>query len=343
MRSFVGVMGAAVVAAACAAGRPTVERRVDGQLVEGRFIDSGAYAAYGGAVLLEARGDDRGAVELYRKALDSDPRSVEILTRMAAALCRLGSASGAKDTFERARQIDPTFAPRLREEARCRLQQGEVRPALELGLRAVELDPGDEEASIVVARAYAALGDAASARRWLDGLALFRPGVDRARANLTGTSGEHAPDQPRREVDRALVQGNLGEARQRARRAGIEPAELGLRALALGRVDLGGQQAALVMAADPRCADAWVAALVAADLGRDEAAFASLVGTLDREAITPGPLGSWLFAELLARRVDAQAARAWLEASLGSRRREPVRDELVRAVMARVEALIGGG
>ena len=341
MRPFVGVIGAAVVAAACAASRPTVQRRVGGQLVEGRFVDSAAYAAYGGAVLLEARGDDRGALELYRKALDSDPGSVEILTRMAAALCRLGSRGGAKDAFERAGQIDPIYGPRLREEARCRLQQGEARPALELGLRAVRLEPADEESSIVVARAYAALGDGASARRWLDGLALFRPGVERARA--TGIPAERAPELSRREVDRALALGKLNEARQRAQRAGIEPAELGLRAVALGRVELGAQQAALVMAADPRSSDAWVAALVAADLGRDEAAFANLVGALDREAISPGPLGSWLLAELLARRVDSQAARAWLEASLGSRRRDPVGDDLVRAVVARVEALIGGG
>jgi tetratricopeptide (TPR) repeat protein len=267
---------------------------------------------------------------------------VEILTRLGAALCRLRSLGGAKDTFERARRIDPTYAPRLREEARCRLQQGEARRALELGVRAVALDPGDEEASIVVARAYAALGDGVSARRWLDGLAWFRPGLDRARA-VAGIPGEHAPEPPAREVDRALALGRLGEARQRAQRAGIEPAELGVRAVALGRIDLGRQQAALVLAADPSSADAWVAALVAADLGGDDAGFVSLLGALDREAVRPGRLGSWLFAELLARRVDSQAARAWLDATLGSRRNEPARDELVQAVVARVEALIGGG
>jgi hypothetical protein len=336
------VIGAALVVAACTTGRPTVERWVDGRLVAGRFVDSTAYAAYGGAVLLEARGDDRGALELYRKALESDPDSVEILTRMAAVLCRVGSTNEAADTFDQARLVDPTYAPGLREEARCRLRQGQVRPALELGLRAVALDPRDEEASIVVAQAYAADGDRAAARRWLEGLALFRPELERARAALVGRERESGS--LCREVDRLLVEGRLGEARRGARRAGMEPAELALRAVALGRAELGGQQAGLVIAADPTSADAWVAGLVAADLTRDEATFASMLGALDREAITPGPLGSWLLAELLARRVDPQAARAWLGArgQLGPSRGEPARDALEQAVMTRVEALMAG-
>jgi hypothetical protein len=347
-----GAIGAAVAVAACAAAEPNVVRLVDGRLVEGRYVDASAYAAYGAACLLEARGDDRGALELYEKALASDPNSVEILTRMAAIRCRLGRASAASEAFRRARIVDPRYAPRLREEARCLLRQRQPEQALGLALGAVALDPTDREASFVVAQAYGANGDHQSARRWIDGLAMFRPELDRTRMEPNGGQSqrtvERAAGAARRAVDRSLTAGRLAEARQLARRAGLEPADVAVRAVALGRADLGGQQAELVLGADPSSSDAWVAAVVAADLERDEPRFVRLLETLDPDAMSPGPLGSWLLAELFVRRVDSKAARAWLRArgQLGGAATgdDPVpnRDELESSVRARVVAELGG-
>jgi hypothetical protein len=120
------------------------------------------------------------------------------------------------------------------------------------------------------------------------------------------TSGEAA-------LERALHASDLVAARRAATRLRIPASELALRAVALGAVDAASQQAELVMNADPDDADAWVAALTAADLRRDRAAFTA---TLQRAPRAPSPLGSLALQllEELIRRKDGPDALVESEA-----------------------------
>jgi predicted nucleic acid-binding protein len=114
------------------------------------------------------------------------------------------------------------------------------------------------------------------------------------------------------EVDRALRASQLSQARRLARSANVSAGELAARAAALGRSDLALQQSALVLAADPTDADAWVASLVAADLTGDAVAFNRAIRRLSENPSRPGSLAARLLAELLERRLGSAAAEAWL-------------------------------
>ncbi len=97
-----------------------------------------------------------------------------------------------------------------------------------------------------------------------------------------------------------------------------------------------------MLAADPADVTARIALAVAADLAGDAGALAEALGSIPPSpaALTgPSPLAALLFAELLDRRVDSGAARAWLAAlpALGAAP-PPDGDALLTAVSARVRA-----
>jgi hypothetical protein len=119
-------------------------------------------------------------------------------------------------------------------------------------------------------------------------------------------------------VDEAIAEGRLSAARHLATTAGISPGELALRAVALGRADLGREQADLALAADPTDGDAWVALVAAADLNRDEDELGNALMRLAAHPVPPSPLGTRLLEELLERRVGQDAATAWAAARAGS-------------------------
>jgi hypothetical protein len=115
-------------------------------------------------------------------------------------------------------------------------------------------------------------------------------------------------------VDAAIGAGQLERARRLAIESGMRPDELALRAAALGVGRIAVEQAELVLAADPTSGNAWVAALVGADLRGDAEGFREALVALASDAQRPDPLGARLMADLLTRRVGADAARAWLAA-----------------------------
>ena len=142
---------------------------------------------------------------------------------------------------------------------------------------------------------------------------------------------EAAP--PRSAIDRALLDGDLDRARELALRARMHASALAVRAAALGALQPALEQSALVLAADPSSSDARVAALVAADLATDAARFDRALEQLDDDPLEPGPLATWLLADLLRRRVGPDAAKAWLAA------RGPLRapaDDVEKAVAGRL-------
>ena len=116
------------------------------------------------------------------------------------------------------------------------------------------------------------------------------------------------------DIDRALQRGELARARELAVLAQVSSSSLALRAAALGASDLAQKQAGLVLAADTSDTDARIALLVAADLAGDTPQFERWLVRSPLDAPHPSPLAARLMADLLARRVGRDAARAWLEA-----------------------------
>src|SRR5262249_6370554 len=115
--------------------------------------------------------------------------------------------------------------------------------------------------------------------------------------------------------------------------------ELALRAAALGVLALAREQGELVLGADPADASARIALVAAADLRGDLGAIGDLMRAMPR-ALTPvSPLGRWIFADVLRRRVGAAAARAFLGGEVGEAREE---DPLLAATEKRVREALAG-
>ncbi len=350
-----------------------VVRVLDGRMVEGRFIDEHAYALYAVAAEAEARGDHALALRAYEAAAEQDPESPEIWTRVGAVRC-MPEASGrvaraeAEEAFERAEARDQEYEPLWRERARCALAAGHAEEARAFAARAEALDPNRDETVVLHALALEKSGRPQAARRALVALTLrhersvpaWRALAELARrsgdadlaesasstlARLTrGTALDPRPAPPGAlaEIDAALLRGDLPAARRRATVARLAAAELALRAAALGRVEPARAQAELVLGADPADPAARIALAVAADLAADEATVVRVLRELpparDASLVSASPLARLLYAELLQRRVGAEAARAFLGA-------EPLEttggDGLIQRVDRRLQARLG--
>ena len=314
----------------------TVVRVVDGHEVRGRSVRPDAYAFYLRGALLEAQGQDASARAAYEQVVALDPDSVQAWTRVAALVCRTEPAAAAR-VFEAAAAVDDTYEPLWRERARCYLVQGDPRAACESAQRAVELDPDLIEPTLLLGEACSEAGRGSQARRWMWSYVQRRPQaapvwsallelaakegdqplVARAQRALEQLRPPTAPlerTQATRQIDAALVDHDLEGAQDLAIESGVPLAFVALRAAASGRPQEAAVLARLVLEADPDNADAWIAGAVAADLSGNSEAFAEVVGRLGREPLEPEPLAARLLAELLSRRVNAEAARAWLTA-----------------------------
>ncbi|WP_437804870.1 tetratricopeptide repeat protein [Sorangium sp. So ce1078] len=368
-------LSAALAALAAFAGcaAPRVARSVDGQIIEGRQIATRAYALYAIGAEAEAHGDLATALEAYELAEDSDPESADIWTRVGSVRCRLGRREAADDAFERARAIDPGYEPAHREQARCDLAAGRLEAALGRVDRAILLDPDRDDGILLRAEILRRLGRTGDARLSLRALLVRRPwsadawralhavaleAGDRAAADEAAgrlrelaargaaASGPPPSGGSLAELDEALVLGQLRRARRLARDADLPPAEIAVRAAALGRAAEAREQAELVSAADPASASALVALAVAADLSGDLEALTRACDALQAPraagaAVPPSPLARLLLAELLFRRVGRDAALAWLgplpPPAPGAR------DPLSHAIEQRVHRELAGG
>jgi tetratricopeptide (TPR) repeat protein len=323
---------------------PDVIRVYSGKEVEGAYITPEAYAHYTQGAIYEAEGNDHAAAEEYERAAEEDPDSPDIWTRLGATHCRLGSAN-AESFFARAEDEDINYAPLWRERARCALKKGDAKRAGEWARRAVSLDPDDEASSLAVAESEAKLRHKDSAARWLRALLARDPSSQPAKTALAAIDSSSLlkpaskpilkSDRPSfADVDRAIIETNASDVHRLAIRANVAPSTLAIRAAALGRFEIARRESERALAADPGDADAWVAALVAADALRDTDRFVTALRALGSAPLTPSPLGARLLVELIGRRVGKDAARAWLE-GFGPLP-EPA-DDLERRVMTRGE------
>ena len=118
------VLGVSLAVAACSP-RPAVDRVYSGNVVRGRFVEPGAYAAFLRGVIAEAEGRDRDALVEYAEADKLDPGSPEIDTRIGEVRCRLdpGDAT-AQSRFAHALSLDPRYAPAWQANAKCAVARG---------------------------------------------------------------------------------------------------------------------------------------------------------------------------------------------------------------------------
>lgn len=343
-------LAAALGLCGCIGAGGPVSRIVDGRRVEGRYVAEDAYAAYVKAVTLEAKGDLRGADAAYEEAVRSDPESAHLWTRIGAIRCSSAfgtSAMSPWDAFTRATEIDPEFEQTWTERARCHMQKGDSASAERAARMAIALDPEESEPVLLLVSLYERAHDLEHARLWLDGLVLREPG-NREAARAMLAFAERTGDEPRRraatlllqgaepsnadaarprghddathalsEIDHALLRSDLVAARRVAVSHHVSSGMVALRAAALGQGSLAHAQAELVLLADPGDTDARIAAAVAADLARDDAAMNRALSAVPAAATDASPLGIALFAELLSRRAGAPAAAAW-QAAAGS-------------------------
>jgi tetratricopeptide (TPR) repeat protein len=347
------IFGAALSVALAGCTAPRVVRVIEGREVEGTFISSTAYAFYARAMQEEAFGGDAAKVlAALKEAAREDPESAEIWTRIGAVTCRdpYRDTKGAEEAIERARAIDPEYAPSFREQARCALltaerattpaaQRQRLREALAAAEQAFALDPDDLSAATLLAELLARAGRDAEARRLLAALVIQRPSSIaslRALYEFGRAHGEDALTQragrwlrdlgfqladggsalpPLDGIDAALGQDDLSTARRLAHKAHLPLSELAVRAAALGRIAAARSQAEIIIGADPSNTSARIALAVALDLGGDMATLHEALAAIPAEQgalVPPSPLARLLFAELLDRRVGPDAARAFL-------------------------------
>ena len=334
------VMLAALSACGCM-GRDTVLRVVDGQHVEGRYVEAEAYDAFVRGTIAEEDGDLATAAQWYVRAYEIDPEGVDPLARLGYVLCAIEpeQPAHADKVFAKALEIHPGLAVTWTRRARCLLRRGQASEAVRDAREAVSRDPNDAEAITTLADALHDAGRGDEAARVLDAWVLWSRGSRqawRAVGELAARRGDaqrleqarqhlmrDAPPrdtivQPRQSgarilvrIDHHIARGDLAAARSEALMAGLAPSVVAVRACALGRWKAARQEAATRLAADPGDVDA-LAVLIALPGGGD-----SIRGWQATMANQPRPVSSLaalLIADALKRRVGLDAAQAFLAA-----------------------------
>jgi len=334
-----------------------VVRVFDGVPVEGRFIDYEAYAAYGRGVEAERDAHYEAAVRWFLKAAQYDPNSVEIWTRLGSAYCAAGAPGESRTAFAEAERLDPTYEPLFRTRARCELHNGKTKEALAYIAHAVELDPDQDDAVVLYAFLLDSSQKTDEAVHVLNGHLLRHPDsvsgwqlrLQLAQQQKDAATSKHAAEVllrlaprlskdvtasvpevgPLARVDEAIRQGNIDEARKAARHAHLPPAELAVRAAAIGATKLAREQAELVLGADPSSGSARVALASASDALADATSVGVALEIPAGEHITPlSPLARLVYAELLVRHAERDAARVFAGSLAPDATKDPVYEAL---------------
>lgn len=283
-------------------------RVMNGHAVEGRFIEPEAYAAYLEGSYEESRDNPNGALAWYRRALALDPESPELWTRVGSIQCRNGTID-VKHAFDEARALAPEYASTWIEMANCEVVRGKIAEALPYALHGAGLAPYDEEATSLVVRIYELLGRSVDAERWRNAWRLLQ--TPRTAQVREAPATKLEADRMLSDIDAALDAGELKRARSLAVRARLPAGELAARAASRGKAELALEQAVVVLRADPSNADAWVGAVVAADLLANDDLLRQWLLRVPEDGVPAGALAIAALTDLLQRRVGSAAAQAW--------------------------------
>lgn len=302
--------------------RPEVVRVVEGERLVGRYVDERAYEAYLRGMIAEQMGHYGDAEQAYLQAHDADIDGVELIVRLGAVQCRqAGKETSARETFGKALEVDSSYGPLFVERARCLLRTRDFDGAMRDARRALVLQSKDEESSAVLAEALEGQGKKREARAVLEAFQIWS-GTNSQKTNVQigsqSEAGKHLGL-----IDDSLLGGRLEEARILGVRARIEPGQIALRAVALGKWEEAREQARFVLSAEPGNGDARVALIAVGEWQEGE----RLEGV--------SRFGKWVLLDVLLRRgieigvrelmggmglMEGDAEGDWLLQSLISRR-----------------------
>lgn len=113
------------MALAGCSGSMTVRRAYGDRALDGRYVDSHAYALVLRGVMAEASGAAKTALGAYIRASRIDPHAPEVWSRIGAVRCSIDPRdSRIDDEFARALDEDPTYARAWVERAICERRRG---------------------------------------------------------------------------------------------------------------------------------------------------------------------------------------------------------------------------
>jgi len=166
-----GAAALALVLVGCVASSP-VERRYDGRVLQGRFVEPKAYAAFLRGAIAEAGGGVADAIAAYEAAAELDAGGTESWTRLGAVRCGADPRDRrADDAFGRALRLDGLSARTWEAMAKCAHLRGDGAGARAAAERAASLDAAADDANVLLAES-AAPGHDSMARDQLVSLTL---------------------------------------------------------------------------------------------------------------------------------------------------------------------------
>jgi len=143
--------------------------------------------------LLEGRLDR--AIEKYRKAVETNPRSIPARMGLGRALGAKGDLSGALEQFKEALAIDSTYAPALLELSKVYRSTNRLDLAIQCCERAIGIAPSAIEPRYELAAIRAAQGKFGDAIEEYNKILKERPGDFRARIGIAQTKFQQGDQQ----------------------------------------------------------------------------------------------------------------------------------------------------
>jgi len=181
---------------------------------------------------------------LASSCLAADLKTAQLDYLRGQLLERRGSYAEALEAYEGALKSDPSSAYVSREAAELALQMNDQARALKWAQRAVQLEPGDAAALVLLGRVQWAGGDAAGAERSFQEALKLDPKSSESVYSLSAILAQRSPDEARKLLERYLEQ-NPAEASQ----IHVQLAKLDL---AVGRVQSGERHLKESIALDPQ-------------------------------------------------------------------------------------------
>ena len=149
----IGAFALALALAACVK-QEGVLRVVDGNVVEGAYVEPEAYAAFLRGAIAEERGEKEEALKAYAAAAALDPNDPEIWARIARVAClKDPSDHGSDAALARAFALDASYAEAWAVRAECAMARGDAAGAEAAARRAFDADRMATDLELLLARA----------------------------------------------------------------------------------------------------------------------------------------------------------------------------------------------